>query len=576
MPSPFVPQTVTITDFFHDGAGNPHDGRCEFRPSVTAKTPDGTITRNPIIARLVGGHLTVVLIAPNSTGVTPQGWTYEVTVITGPPGSSGALGVDAWVREVYNISLDAGTPAVTLRDLTKVDAVGDSQFEVKSVAGVFPGLDGNVALTASDLTEIGAGYATQVALDAVAARTTVLEDHPPNHATRHAPGGADPLDGSYVAVSRINAINGVPGLDGDGKINSAQLPSIAISDFLGDVANEAAMLALVGQRGDWANRTDSPAGAWLVIGEPTSSLVNWKRMSTPADAVLSVAGKTGTVTLVKADVGLSNVDNTTDVGKPVSTLQAAAIALQIPLTQRAAASGVATLDGSTKIPIAQIPTGTSSTTVAIGNDARLSDARTPVAHVHAIADVTNLQTQLDDQIIPSTDSAILGDFVSSIPRFAASSSDTLGNGFLSIYGSLSLRSSFIASKVRFHVKTVLGSPGIVTYCVYKGSNRTNLTKVVPDTTITSSFGTLGLKELAITPITIARNEWVYLAFLHTNAGTDPSLATPPVSSVDLLNPTAAQTLVGFKSGQALPLPTTLDVSASFSASSRIAWFALAV
>jgi hypothetical protein len=34
---------------------------------------------------------------------------------------------------------------------------------------------------------------------------------------------------------------------------------------------------------------------------------------------VSVAGKTGIVTLVKADVGLANVDNTTDANKPIST-----------------------------------------------------------------------------------------------------------------------------------------------------------------------------------------------------------------------------------------------------------------
>lgn len=42
--------------------------------------------------------------------------------------------------------------------------------------------------------------------------------------------------------------------------------------------------------------------------------------------VRSVAGKTGNVTLSKTDVGLSNVDNTSDMDKPVSTAQAAAIA----------------------------------------------------------------------------------------------------------------------------------------------------------------------------------------------------------------------------------------------------------
>jgi hypothetical protein len=45
----------------------------------------------------------------------------------------------------------------------------------------------------------------------------------------------------------------------------------------------------------------------------------------------TVAGKalTGNITLAKADVGLGNVDNTSDANKPVSTAQAAAIALKI-------------------------------------------------------------------------------------------------------------------------------------------------------------------------------------------------------------------------------------------------------
>lgn len=42
-------------------------------------------------------------------------------------------------------------------------------------------------------------------------------------------------------------------------------------------------------------------------------------------AVDSVAGRTGVVTLAKADVGLPNVDDTSDVGKPVSTAQQTAL-----------------------------------------------------------------------------------------------------------------------------------------------------------------------------------------------------------------------------------------------------------
>lgn len=44
---------------------------------------------------------------------------------------------------------------------------------------------------------------------------------------------------------------------------------------------------------------------------------------------------------------------------------------------KAAASGYASLDSGTKVPIAQIPTGTTGTTVPFGNDARFTDTRTP-------------------------------------------------------------------------------------------------------------------------------------------------------------------------------------------------------
>jgi hypothetical protein len=46
-------------------------------------------------------------------------------------------------------------------------------------------------------------------------------------------------------------------------------------------------------------------------------------------------------------------------------------------SQLGVASGVATLDGTTHIPIAQIPTGQTSITVPLGNDARFTDTRVP-------------------------------------------------------------------------------------------------------------------------------------------------------------------------------------------------------
>lgn len=51
----------------------------------------------------------------------------------------------------------------------------------------------------------------------------------------------------------------------------------------------------------------------------SSATSKWVNTTNPTAPVSSVAGKTGAVALVKADVGLGSVDNTSDLGKPVST-----------------------------------------------------------------------------------------------------------------------------------------------------------------------------------------------------------------------------------------------------------------
>ena len=70
----------------------------------------------------------------------------------------------------------------------------------------------------------------------------------------------------------------------------------------------------------------------------------WDKIDS-TDSVTSVAGKVGVVTLVKADVGLGNVDNTSDVNKPISSAQATAIATKQPLD--ADLTAIAALAGTT-------------------------------------------------------------------------------------------------------------------------------------------------------------------------------------------------------------------------------------
>ena len=68
---------------------------------------------------------------------------------------------------------------------------------------------------------------------------------------------------------------------------------------------------------------DIPSGdTWIFDG------ATWDKIDGVANEVITVAGRFGNVVLAKADVGLGNVDNTSDVNKPVSTAQAAADALR--------------------------------------------------------------------------------------------------------------------------------------------------------------------------------------------------------------------------------------------------------
>lgn len=89
-------------------------------------------------------------------------------------------------------------------------------------------------------------------------------------------------------------------LDGGGKLLASQLPALAITDTF-PVNSQAAMLALVAQRGDIAVRSDaaSPFVMYILTTDDPSQLSSWLGIALPADVVKSVAGLAGP-TITKA------------------------------------------------------------------------------------------------------------------------------------------------------------------------------------------------------------------------------------------------------------------------------------
>jgi hypothetical protein len=134
----------------------------------------------------------------------------------------------------------------------------------------------------------------------------------------------DALLTDKLNATEKGSTNGVATLGSDGKIPASQLPALAIKETF-TIASQSAMLALAAQRGDMAIRTDN-GRTYVLASDNPSTLADWKEITAAGTApVTSVAGKTGAVTLTKSDVGLANVDNTSDANKPVSTATQAAL-----------------------------------------------------------------------------------------------------------------------------------------------------------------------------------------------------------------------------------------------------------
>ena len=110
-------------------------------------------------------------------------------------------------------------------------------------------------------------------------------------------------------LANKNTANGYAGLDTNGKLNESQIPSLAITDVF-EANSQASMLALsTAKRGDVCIRTDINK-TYILATDGYSTLSNWKELRTPTDLVLSVAGKTGAVTLTAIDVGLHKLTTT--------------------------------------------------------------------------------------------------------------------------------------------------------------------------------------------------------------------------------------------------------------------------
>lgn len=193
----------------------------------------------------------------------------------------------------------------------------------------------------------------------------------------------------------IAAIKGQPlglaELDANGLVPASQLPSY-VDDVL-EYTNLSAFPA-VGESGK------------IYIALDTNKAYRWSGSTyvyITSGAVDSVAGKTGVVVLVKADVGLSNVDNTSDLSKPISTATQTALNSKV---DKVTGKGLSTEDYTTaeKTKLSGIESGAQVNTVTsvVGKTGAVTLAKGDVglSNVDNTSDINKIistatQTELD-------------------------------------------------------------------------------------------------------------------------------------------------------------------------------------
>ena len=175
---------------------------------------------------------------------------------------------------------------------------------------------------------------------------------------------------SKLSTSQLGIANGVASLNASGIIPSNQLPPVTLSST-SVVGSDADMVALSSATvGSIAIRTDLNKN-YVLSASPASTLSNWVELLTPAAPVQTVNGYTGTVNLSKSDIGLSNVENTNDIAKPVSNATRTALDLKLDASKVGVASGVASLNALGKVPTDQIPAISFSSVKVLGSESEM-------------------------------------------------------------------------------------------------------------------------------------------------------------------------------------------------------------
>ena len=286
--------------------------------------PDSTISGLPGATLPLSGSERVAMDQEGATvsaGAFVPGKSYQIA----SAGSTNfiAIGADSNTVGLIFKATGAGTGSGTAVAMTTVDAtVADiaAAAPVQSVTLSAPGgwsasssnTNGSVTLALG----LPAGYSLpantsqaqwdtayserarwdggSTGLDAATARTSLQLG---SAAQAESSAFATPAALSSGLAAKADLVGGV--------VPTSQIPSVALVQYLGSVASQAAMLALRGEGGDWCIRTDGQASEWVIVANNGATLSDWVQLPTGTPGVSSINGQVGAVTLGTGDVAES-------------------------------------------------------------------------------------------------------------------------------------------------------------------------------------------------------------------------------------------------------------------------------
>lgn len=382
------PTLITVQGTYLKPDGNPDSGTVTFRSPVfdLAANDQSIMSPGPLRAVLDNtGSFSLPVPASNDPDWSPEGWTYTVHV---------KLSAGAYIFEVL-VPFDAPDGILNMNKLLpSVDSDGNLYAAYNHTHDGIGGGGNDPATTVVSETSYGQSAAVGVgtkyarndhthgtpALPTPAAIGAATTSHshaaadvtsgilaiariptgttgatvalgndsrfsdartPTSHAISHAAAGTDPITISESQVTNLTTdlaakapadsptftgtVSGITkamvGLTNVDNTSDASKPiSTATQTALDGKASTShthAQSDVTGLVSALAAKANTSSLATVATSGDYADLIN--KPTIPTVPVTSVAAKTGDVVLVKADVGLANVDNTSDANKPVST-----------------------------------------------------------------------------------------------------------------------------------------------------------------------------------------------------------------------------------------------------------------